>query len=68
MNDVERDTVKETIKEIMEITKDCRYLDDKDGAVEIEKRLKVLTHTLIDMLWFPADRDDPRCPDGIILF
>lgn len=50
MNEPERETVKETIKDLMTLTKDCTYLDDKDGAVEMEKRLTEITHKLIDML------------------
>ena len=50
MNEPEKETVKKTIKELIELTKDCRYLDDNSGAVEFEKRLKAITDDLIDML------------------
>lgn len=49
MNDNEKDTVKEIIKELMNLTNDCTYLD-KTGAVELEKRLTDITQKLIDIL------------------
>ena len=50
MNEPERDTVKETIKELMDIINTCKFPADNDGAVELEKRLISITHNLIDML------------------
>lgn len=50
VNDVEKETVKETIKELMDITKWIKTLNDSDDHKELEKRLTDMTHTLIDLL------------------
>lgn len=50
MNEPERETIKETIKELMDILNRCTFPADNDGAVELEKRLTDITHNLIDML------------------
>ena len=50
MNETEKETIKQTIKELMDILNRCTFNPDNDGAVELEKRLTDITHTLIDML------------------
>jgi len=52
MNEPERDTVKETIKELMtiiNIVNDSTFPDNADTD-DLEKRLTDITHKLIDML------------------
>ena len=46
MNDKEKETVKDTIKELMDIINTGKFPADS----EIEKRLQDITHNLIDML------------------
>lgn len=48
MNEVEKETIKNTIKELIDLTKVINS-PDSDGA-ELEKRLKDVTHILIDIL------------------
>lgn len=50
MNEPERETIKQTIKELMDIINRCTFPADNDGDVELEKRLKEITHNLIDLL------------------
>lgn len=50
VNDIERETIKETIKELVDITKWIKTFNDSDDHKELEKRLTDMTHTLIDML------------------
>ncbi len=50
VNDIEKETVKETIKELMDIIKWVKTFNDNDDHKELEKRLTEMTHRLIDML------------------
>ena len=50
VNDVEKETIKETIKELMELTKWVKTFKETDNINELEKRLTDMTHTLIDLL------------------
>ena len=54
MNDTERETVKETIKELRDIINGCTYLESDtqtaDEIRDIKKRLTGLMDGLIDML------------------
>ena len=50
MNEPEKETIKQTIKELMDILNRCTFPQGNPDAVELEKRLTDLTHTLIDML------------------
>lgn len=54
MNDTERETVKETIKELRDIINGCTYLESDtqtaDEIRDIKKRLTGLMDRLIDML------------------
>ena len=53
MNDVEKETVKETIKELRDIINGCTYLEsgkDGDPIKDVEKRLTDVMDNLIDML------------------
>ena len=48
MNDTEKETIKQTIKELIDLTNDINSPDI--NGPELEKRLKGVTHTLIDIL------------------
>ena len=50
MNDIERETIKQTIKELVELTKWIKTFQETDNINELEKRLTEMTNTLIDML------------------
>lgn len=53
MNEPERETVKETIKELRDIIHGCTYLesgDTGDAIKDVEKRLTAVMDRLIDML------------------
>lgn len=54
MNEPEKETIKKTIKELMDITNGCTYLEDSkdtgDVIKDVKKRLEDVTHDLIDML------------------
>ena len=47
MNEPEKETIKQTIKELMDIINRCEF---PDGNSELETRLKEITHNLIDLL------------------